>query len=503
MAGIAESLGIEHVFVLMLENRSFDHLLGFSAIAGTDAVTGEATSIDGLKGTESNVYKGQTYTVSRGASFRVARDPAHEFPDVLEQLCGPDAAYVPGGAYPAIDNSGFVAAYMEGGGQDPQDIMRCYTPQQLPVLNALAREFVVCDNWYASMPGPTWPNRMFVHGASSGGLDHSPTTVDIVKWETIDGFPMKNGTIFDLLQKAGVTRCLYSGDDFPMVSALKGIHLDDIRHYSCFQSDLQQPAYPYRYVFIEPSYDVLNDYRDGTSEHPLGDVTRGEALIKATYEAIRNSAFWNKSILILTWDEHGGFFDHAVPPEAPAPGDTEPSSKYNQYGFTFQQYGARVPAVIVSPLIPRNRIDHRLYDHTSIPATVEALFGLASLTKRDAAANRLDALITLSTPRSDCPETLPQPAVSTDSPAANVTSPTAPATQVTDKPVTRPQDDVDQGNLPAVIHAAMQQQLSVAPQLCQQLVQRVAGIQTRQDAEQFLKDVQQNVRPLRKDLAAC
>ena len=503
MAGIAESLGIEHVFVLMLENRSFDHLLGFSGITGTDAATGGNTSINGLSGTESNIYNGQTYTVSPGASFRVASDPAHEFPDVLEQLCGPDAVYTPGGPYPAINDSGFVAAYVAGGGQNPKDILRCYAPEQLPVLNALAREFVVCDNWHASMPGPTWPNRMFVHAASSGGLDHSPTTLDIVKWETIDGFPLKNGTIFDLLRNAGVTRCLYAGDDFPMVSAIKGIHLDDIRQYSCLETDLQQPSYPYRYIFIEPSYDVLNDYRDGTSEHPLGDVTRGEALIKATYEAIRNSAFWGKSVLILTWDEHGGFFDHAIPPLAPAPGDTDASSKYNQYGFTFQQYGARVPAVIISPLIPKNRIDHRLYDHASIPATVEALFGLPSLTARDAAANRLDTLFTLSTPRTDCPQTLPKPAVSNAIPAANVTSAAAPAAAVTDKPVTRPAGDVDQGNLPAIIHAAMRQQLSVAPQLCHQLVKRVAAIETREDALKFLKDVQQNVRPLRKDLAAC
>ncbi len=199
--------------------------------------------------------------------------------------------------------------------------MKCYTPAQLPVLNALAREFAVCDNWYASMPGPTWPNRMFVHAGSSGGLDHSPTVGEIAEWEGISGFPLPNGTIFDRLNSASIRRRLYGGDDFPMVAALKSIHLSDIRHYSLFAEDLQQTGYADRYIFIEPSYDVLNKYRNGASQHPLGDVTRGEALIKQTYEAIRNSPVWNSSLLIVTWDEHGGFYDHVLPGAAPAPAD--------------------------------------------------------------------------------------------------------------------------------------------------------------------------------------
>jgi phospholipase C len=185
MAGTADALGIEHVFVLMLENRSFDHLLGFSGITGTDAETGTSTQINGLSGTESNSYGGQTYAVTPGADYQMPTDPGHEFAAVLLQLCGADATYQSGGQYPAVDDSGFVASYVASKGQDPGEVMKCYRPDQLPVLNALAREFVVCDNWYASMPGPTWPNRMFVHAASSAGLDHSPQTAEIVEWEDI------------------------------------------------------------------------------------------------------------------------------------------------------------------------------------------------------------------------------------------------------------------------------------------------------------------------------
>lgn len=476
MSGTAKTLGIEHVFVLVLENRSFDHLLGFSVITGNDALTGKPTKSSSLSGTESNSFGGQEYRVSEGADYTMQVDPSHEFLDVLQQLCGPKATYSPGGPYPLIDRSGFVASYVQSGGaSQPGEIMKCYGSMQLPVLNTLVREFVVCDNWYASMPGPTWPNRLFVHAASSGGLDHSPTTIEIAEWEAVEGFNFPNGTIFDALQKAGIKRRLYAGDNFPMVSALKGIHLDDIRQFSLFASDLQQPSYDFSYVFIEPSYDVLHDYRAGTSQHPLGDITQGEALIKATYEAIRNSPIWNKSLLIVTWDEHGGFFDHATPPPAPAPGDTSLGAQYNQNGFTFQQYGPRVPAVVVSPLIPKNLIDHRLYDHASIPATIESLFGLGSLTERDKNANRLDALISLTKPREDTPSTLPPPA-----PDAMF--------------ATRPDDSVNDGNLPGILQAAMRQDLAMAPEQRSVIIARVAGIKTRRDATYYLADVQRRVQ---------
>jgi phospholipase C len=237
---------IEHVFVLMLENRSFDHLLGFSGISGTDAATGSPTVVNGLSGTESNSFQGVTSVVSRPADYAMAVDPGHEFPDVLCQLCGPAASYKAGGDYPAINSSGFVASYAEACATANQqgnagEILRCYSADQLPVLNTLAQEFAVCDRWHASMPGPTWPNRMFVHAASSAGLDHSPTKAEIALWEAVFGFSFPNGDIFDRMSAKGLQRCLYAGDSFPMMAALKGIHLDDIRDYGNFAADLQGP----------------------------------------------------------------------------------------------------------------------------------------------------------------------------------------------------------------------------------------------------------------------
>ena len=483
---------IEHVFVLMLENRSFDHMLGFSGITGMDAVTGLPTKINGLTGNESNSYNGQQYSVTSGADYRMPVDPNHEFPDVLKQLCGPNASYAKGGAYPAIDNSGFAASYAASGGSAPGEVMKCYSPDQLPVLTALAEAFAVCDSWHSSLPGPTWPNRMFVHGASSGGLDHSPTVAEIAEWESIAGFSFPGGDIFDRLKSKGVSRCLYGGDDFPMVAALKGIGIGDIRHYSLFANDLAQATYPYTYVFIEPNYDVLQDYKAGSSQHPLGDVTAGEALIKQTYEAIRNSAVWNRSVLIVVWDEHGGFFDHAIPGAAKAPGDNA-SAKYNNSGFTFEQYGARVPAVIVSPLIPQNTIDHRVYDHSCIPRFLESLFGLTPLTARDGAAADIGALLALSAAREVALTTLPAPANS----GAPVRDVTAPAADVSAAAVARPAATVNEGNLPAVVHSAMQQDLKMAPENRAAIVNRVSTIQTRADAAQYMQEVQQKVRGAR------
>jgi phospholipase C len=483
---------IEHVFVLMLENRAFDHMLGFSGITGQDAANGSSAQINGLTGSEANTFNGREYQVTKGADNVAPADPGHEFNNVLEQLCGAGTTYLAGGAYPAVNNTGFVASYVaSGGAANPGEVMKCFAPEQLPVLIALGQEFAVCDNWHASMPGPTWPNRMFVHSASSGGLDHSPTTEEIVEWETIGGFQFKAGSIFDALKNKGVSWRLYAGDDFPMVAALKGISLFDIRHYSNFASDLGQPSYPYSYVFIEPSYDVLNDYKNSTSQHPLTDIALGEGLIRETYEAIRNSPYWNNSVLIITWDEHGGFYDHANPAVAVAPGDTVPQDKNNQSGFTFQQYGPRVPAVVISPLIPKNVVDHKLYDHASIPATIEVLFGVNPLTQRDTQVNRLDTLLSLTAPRPDTPTTLGStvatPAFVMKMDVADLSTTAA----------ARPSDTVDQGTLPVILQSALRQDLEMSPEQRAVILNRVRLIKTREQARQYLAEVQKKVRQRR------
>jgi phospholipase C len=482
---------LTNIFVLMLENRSFDHMLGFSGITGFDAETGAPTAVKGLAGSESNSYRGQVYNVSRGADETMPVDPGHEFLDVLEELCGTNAAYLPGGNYPSINNSGFVSDYAlshtKNEGNAPSnygEVLKCFGPEQLPVLNALAREFAVCDNWHASIPGPTWPNRLFAFAASSDGLDHSPTTAEILTWETVDGIEFKNGTIFDALRRKSANGWrIYSGDDFPLVAALKGITLADIRNYDRFAADVAKADYPWLFTWIEPSYGDMasGTFKGGTSQHPIDGVAPGEAVIKATYEAIRNSPHWNSSLFIVTWDEHGGFFDHATPPVAIPPGDTEPLSKYNQYGFTFAQYGVRVPAIIVSPYIRKNVIDHRIYDHSSIPATIEVAFDLPALTARDKAANSAIPLLNSANLRTDPPTTLPVPA--------------APGTRARVQNAPAPDSTVDSGNLPAFLHVAMRRDLAVSPTAQRHsILARVQAIQTRAQAKQYINEVRAKIQ---------
>lgn len=419
------SSGIEHVFVLMLENRSFDHLLGFSGIEGKDAITNNPTSVNGA-----NPARDQNIDPVGGANIPVSipaelslkgvdKDPGHEFLNVLAQLCGKGAVYPSGGPYPAIDNSGFVANYRDDGSVNPGRIMKCYSPRQLPVLNALAKEFVVCDNWFSSLPGPTFPNRMFMHAATSGGLDDSPSDVDIVVGTGFEGFRFENGNIFDALDDRCIRWKIVEGDEFPVSFCLRGMNLNATQgkflDFDEFKEFTDKLILEEKFIFIEPKYGKHEfdfsgpgDFTCGNSMHPLDDVTRGEKLVKEVYEIIRNSPHWEKSVLLITFDEHGGFYDHVAPPKAVAPGDLETLS-YKKHNFKFDQLGVRVPAIIVSPRIKKNLIDHTVYDHTSLIATVERMFNVKSLTERDKNANDFLHLFQ-SSARTDTPTKLPSPA---------------------------------------------------------------------------------------------
>lgn len=410
---------IEHVFVLMLENHSFDNMLALSGIPGIIAATGS----------HCNSYNGESYCVQANAPEIMPTDPGHEFTDVVEQLAGAGASYPPHGQYPPINNSGFVANYATTTTEGPTpptanigDIMKCFdTASQLPVLHQLASEFVVCDQWFSSLPGPTWPNRFFLHGASSNGLAGSPSRAEMFNWELPRmGFVYPKGSIFDAMNAHKITWRLYHDTNGPIegcishVAAIHNIDLCDVHDLSTFESDVQSPSYPYQYTFIEPNYgDIVNEScEDGSSQHPLDGVANGEALIAKVYESIRNSPLWPKSLLIITYDEHGGFYDHCAPGPAQPPDDGGETSQYNKFGFTFSQLGVRVPTVVVSPLLGK-AVDHTLYDHASVLATLEWLFGLPPLTKCDASANVIQGVKASTVARTDCPLRLkaapPQP----------------------------------------------------------------------------------------------
>ena len=422
-----QTIPIERVFVLMLENRSFDHMFGFSDITGED-IDGNPTSVNGADPLrDKNAVAGVDFPVATPADFSlkdVDVDPGHEFQDTVVHLCGPGVQYQ-GGPYPQpITNAGFAHDYSDTGSPTPGRVMHCYTPEQLPVLNALAREFAICDQWFSSLPGPTFPNRFFTVAATSGGLDDSPGKLDIVTATTVDGFRFANGTIFDLLDQHCTEWKIFEGDEFPVCFLLSGMTLNALQgrfeDFEEFDSQLRNAGFGPKFVFIEPRYGAHDfavtgpgDFACGNSMHPLDDVTRGERLVKTVYEAIRNSPHWESSLLIVTFDEHGGFYDHVAPGAAVPPGDTV-TADYVKHQFRFDQLGVRVPAVVVSPYIRKGVIDHTEYDHTSILATVERLFGMENLTERDRAANDLLRLLTLEAPRDDAPTSLPEPATNPD-----------------------------------------------------------------------------------------
>jgi phospholipase C len=490
--GVLVTGTIKHLFVLMLENRSFDHMLGHSGITGRDAQTGAPTAIDGLNGTESNSYNGKTYTVSRGAPDTALHDPGHGFTSVLLQLCGEGTRYESGKPYPAINNSGFVFDYAREHPDTPDEAMKCFTPEQVPVITALAREFVVCDRWFCSMPGPTEPNRWFVHAGTAGDRDKN-----LGKAEYVDGMAnpwggigFKDGSIFSHLKKAGVKYRIYACDEFPNVALLDGVSRTfDVDDFDDFAEDVASESYDAAYTFIEPSYDVFREYKGGSSQHPLASAKAGELLIKRTYEALRKSPIWASSMLVVTYDEHGGFYDHVAPPPARATG-----SKGRATGFMFDQLGPRVPAVIASPLIPKNLIDHRVYEHSSVIATLINLFNLGPLTPRTSSSSDFKHLVMLSVPREDALITLPDPMAGIMARSIKLTV----ADTVAEKP-NAPLEDDPTGMIADVVHSGLVQHLEVTPASEHPAIrERVKSLRTHGDALAYLKEVAVLVKQARQ-----
>ncbi len=477
---------IRHIVVLMLENRSFDHLFGYLKAADP--------RVEGLSGTESNPKDPATpgspeITVSRATVFAMPFDPAHEFPDVQNQLYAPSGAP----ADPAA-MKGFLAnaaSAVKNSGGDPSLVLQGFQSDQLPVLTALARQFALFNYYHSSLPGPTWPNRFFVHAATSGGLTASPPTGQIV-----NGFSFKNGTIYDALTKAGKNWRIYH-DGLPQsvgISSLRGAYVDpftkNYRDMSFFQQDVAANNLP-EYTFIEPNYDTGNNYKNGNSMHPLNDIREGEKLVKLVYETLRQSNFWVATLLIVTFDEHGGFYDHVPPPSTVATGDDD---TYKTNVFTFERLGVRVPCIVASPYTQAGMIigsppgdPSTVFDHGSVLATVEKCFQLAPLTQRDAQANTLEAALNPANPRTtDAPSTLPNPAPDPLMRALAAPSPLASATA--------PLSD----NQKALLDLALACDLQISPRSEHDaLIQRHQAIVQQQQAAQYMSEVENKIQSRR------
>jgi phospholipase C len=393
---------VNSVVVLMLENRSFDHMLGY-LYPGNVSPSGQP--FDGLAGTESNPgSNGQPVTVfgieptTPNAYFMPGADPGEGYMATNSQLYGSTANPASGLAAPG---QGFVKDYAytlswqskESGwpivsGTVEGDIMGCFTPAALPVLSALATGYAVCDQWYASVPTETMPNRAFAGAATSQGhMDDKTRT-------------FTSPTIFGLLDAAGLGWAVYGYTAEPLTkTTFTQISTADASHFGEF-TDFQAAAAAGTlppYTFLEPSWDSA-----GNSQHPNYDVALGEQLIHDVYEALRAGPGWPGTLLVITYDEHGGCFDHVPPPWGAVP----PDSDAGEFGFGFDRFGVRVPTVLVSPLIAPGTVYRAPaggtpLDHTSILKTVEQRWNLPTLTARDAAAPGFGDVLTLTTPRTD------------------------------------------------------------------------------------------------------
>jgi phospholipase C len=398
---------IQHIIVLMLENRSFDHFLAYAMIPGLKGVNTSKTNPG---------PKGSVVPMDDKAPDRAASDPGHEFEDVDWQIFR--------STYTAKPRPVTLTGFVDRGSASS---MRCASPSLIPVFTHLARNFMVCDQWFSSMPGPTWPNRFFVHAGSSAGLANSPsnlTTIGSMLWSKL-GFSFQYGTVFDALAKAKRTWRVYHGDHFPQVCAINTMpsvfvaSSDEFRPQKRFARDAAKGDLPH-YTFIEPDYGILSKFTSGDSQHPCGTLSAGEELIAEVANAVIASPLWMQSLLLILYDEHGGFYDQLPPPKAVPPGDSprnaQKAKNVPNPTFGFDRYGIRTPAVVVSPWVRPGSVSHALFDHASVIRTVLDVFGISgSLTQRDLKATSLKPGL-LSTALKAKPDPLPRPPSSDDTP---------------------------------------------------------------------------------------
>jgi phospholipase C len=388
----------------MMENRSFDHMLG--------ALKVEDPAINGLTGNETNLdTTNEPAKVQPLAEFQsqLDPDPDHHFPAVNKQLYfgtqGPPAT-------PSMQ--GFVQSYFDQQRDvnHSRKIMYYFSPDKLPVLTTLARNFAVFNGWFASIPGPTICNRAFAHyGTSFGSVTMNPFEVKK---------PFKS--IYDRLLDAGRTVKLYYFDvassTMEVVNLLSN-QASIFGTYEQFLSDCSNGTLP-DYCFIEPNYTDHEGPGGGellaSDQHPDHDVQSGELFIATIYNAIReNPDLWKSTALLVVYDEHGGIFDHVPPPSCtPDTPFTAPSSDTGGAPFTFNRLGVRVPAILISPWIAKGTVipgteagaNARIFDHASIPATVTKQFNLPTDPRSErekAASTFLDLLGDTIRPDTDCP----------------------------------------------------------------------------------------------------
>lgn len=378
-----------------MENRSFDHLLG--------GLTAEDPRIDGIDGTQWNpdsnaaVVKAEPKAKYQG---QLDPDPGHDFFEVDNQIFAGDTTV----GRPAT-MMGFVQQYFQKRRdvKHSRQVMYYFAPSKVPVITTLAREFCVFNRWFSSIPGPTLCNRAFAHYGTSFGHVGMQIFYPNVQFKSV----------YERLQAEGKTAKIYF---FDLQSATMEI-INLLQHqpqffgtYQQFLDDCANGTLP-DYSFVEPNYtDHFSDTGAAilaSDQHPDHHVLEGDRFIGSVYNAIRsNAALWRSTALLVTYDEHGGIYDHVPPPSCTPDGFVaQPADTRTGKPFLFDRLGVRVPAVLVSPWIPKATVETRDFEHASIPATLTRLFAPAyqERSAREKAANTFEDILTLNAARADTP----------------------------------------------------------------------------------------------------
>lgn len=368
---------IKHFVVLMMENHSFDNILGTLKRPGVDGLTMSSGGVPLNTNPDPN------------------GDPVRSFH--LPTLCQ-DGFHV---------TQSWDASHLQyhGGAMDGfvttsgREAMGYYTEDDLPVTHALATVFPVCDRWFCSTLCQTFPNRLFfIAGTAEGSI-----STDVQ--ERAMAHEPKNGTLFSRLDAAGVSWRNYLfdlGDSMlwgPAYFAAQQGHVFPIANF-----------YADALTGTLPSFSIISPEAFLASEENPQNVSIGETVVWSVATALMRSPAWRSTALLITYDEHGGYYDHVPPVAVPNPDGIAPRAS-NLYGDNYTLSGFRVPALLISPWARRNYVSHTLYDHTSMLAYCERKWGLAPMTARDAAANDMFDLFDLSAPSFAAPPALPRPNV--------------------------------------------------------------------------------------------
>ena len=382
---------IEHIVAVMMENRSLDNLLGwlYADEDNRPAHNLPSQAIPTYAGLAPEAYYNrtsgsdpQTIYASRGTTDWPPHgnpllvpypDPGEDFEHMTVQIYGKPNP----GPHDKADMSGFLRDYASW--VDPAvagQIMQCYSPGQVYVIHELARSFAVCDGWFASVPCQTWPNRGFVHAGSSDGHINNG-----------DYVPYTMKTIFNALQDQGISWGVYADTIYtpPLTHIQFSQHWtieDNFHSFSTFERLCRAPQWTGTakklpaYSFIEPRF--ISEWTPWKTYHPndyhcAHNVGFGEEFLAKVYNAVRTSPYRDKILLIITFDEHGGCYDHVPPPTGAAPPEPGPVSDDGR--FHFDRFGVRVPTIVVSSYVEPGLVFHAPkgetpYDHTSILATL-------------------------------------------------------------------------------------------------------------------------------------